>query len=120
MEWLKSQGEIDRAFTQLDDQPKAAQGEYFAAEKLLALRQKWNALKSIDAEAGAAKAFQVRQSVLLTTDSNMQNANLVDETNAAAASPRDQGDALVRTVGRFKGVSNASRIRLRWPHRKRW
>ena len=64
VEWSKNQGEIDRAFAALDDQAKSVRGEYFAAEKLLALRQKWNALKSIDAEVGAAKAFQARSAMI--------------------------------------------------------
>ena len=44
----------------------------------------------------------VNQAVIQMDESNLQNASLVEQTNAAAASLRDQADALVRTVGRFK------------------
>ena len=45
---------------------------------------------------------QVREAVLQMDESNVQNATLVEQTSAAAASLRDQADTLVRTVGRFR------------------
>ncbi len=45
---------------------------------------------------------RVSHSVKQMDESNLQNATLVEQTSAAAASLRDQADALVHTVGRFR------------------
>ncbi len=45
---------------------------------------------------------RVSEAVLHMDESNVQNATLVEQTSAAAASLLNQADALVRTVGRFR------------------
>lgn len=57
---------------------------------------------AIASQAQRVGIDQVSQAVLQMDESNMQNATLVEQTSAAAASLRDQADALVQTVGRFR------------------
>ena len=112
-EWLKNQGDIDRAFAQLNDYAKSARGEYFAEEKLRALRQKWNALKSIDAEAGAAKAFQARSVMindLLTIIRSIAiESSLVFDLNNSSfhlvALLSDKLPRLQETIAQARGLS---------------
>ena len=83
----KTQAAIDTLFIQIDRQIKAAPGEQFALRETSALREKWNALKSIDAESGAAKAFQARTAMIADLLSAIRviaiESNLVLDSNSA-------------------------------------